>query len=204
MRVILNKLAHKFGSGRIYNYGTNNDTNFKNPSSHLALSANQQERWSLPRGARLRSCRKNVQWPLPAFPSFPDPAEHQACWTKNSYYSEMMIWVQNEDTSASRSHATDSWQWSTPFKIFLSLNPHTNIQAWWVGTHSLWSEESSRAGGNCPSSPGQKLPCGGRTGQSIFPTSAMPARWNSVLMYTSSLAGRESLQINSMGDRWWR
>merc|ERR1719500_42977 len=77
-----------------------------NPSSHPHLSVNQQERSSSRREARLRLSLKNVQWQLPPFPSFPEPAEHQACWTKNSYYLETTIWVQEDDTSASRSHVT--------------------------------------------------------------------------------------------------
>ena len=88
----------------------NNDTPFMNPSSHPHLSVNQQERSSSRKGARLRSSLKNVRWPSPPFPSFLEPAEHQACWTKNSYFSETMIWVQEDDTSASKSHETDSWR----------------------------------------------------------------------------------------------
>ena len=89
---------------------TNNDTPFMNPSSHPHLSVNQQERSSLQKEAKLKLSLKNVQWPLPPFQSFPELAEHQACWTKNSYYLETTIWVQEDGTSASRSHVTDSWR----------------------------------------------------------------------------------------------
>ena len=115
----------------------NNDTPFMNLSSHLHLSVNQQERSSSQKGARLKSSLKNVQWPLLLFPSFPEQAEHQACWTKNSYFSETMIWGQKAGTSASRSHVTDSWRWSTQLRSSLSHNCLTNIQVWWVETHSL-------------------------------------------------------------------
>ena len=110
------------GPGRAHKYFTykfrflhidhfaKNDTLFMNPSSHLHLSVNQQERSSSQRGARLRLSLKNVQWPSLPFPSFPESAEHQACWTKNSYYLETMIWEQEAGTSASRSHETGSWR----------------------------------------------------------------------------------------------
>ena len=87
---------------------SNNDTPFMNPSNRPHLSVNQQEHSSSQRGARLRLSLKNVQWPSPLFPSLLESAEHQACWTKNSYYLETMIWVQEDATSASRSHVTDS------------------------------------------------------------------------------------------------
>ena len=131
-KIICMWLYEKFGNC------TNNDTSFMNPSSHPHLSVNQQERSSLHRRARSRLSRKNVRWPLPHFPSFLEPDEHQACWIKNFYYSEMMILEQEDGTSVSRSHVMDSWQWSTQFKIFLLHNHPTNIQAWWVGTHLLW------------------------------------------------------------------
>ena len=111
-------------------FGHDNDTSFMNPSSHLPLSVNQQARSSSQREARLKSSLKNVQWQLPPFLSFPGLVEHQACWTKNSYFSETTIWVQEDDTSASRNHVTDSWQLSSQFTISLSRNPPTNIQAW--------------------------------------------------------------------------
>ena len=115
-----------------------NDTSFMNHSSHLNLSVRQQERSSLQREARLRLSPKNVLLPLLPFTSLLEPAEHQACWMKNFYYLEMMIWVQEGGTSASRNHVTDYWQWSSQFWISLSHNPPTNIQAWWVGTLSPW------------------------------------------------------------------
>ena len=89
---------------------TNNDTPFMNPSSHPHLSVNQQERSSLQKEARLRHYRKNVQWQLRPIKSFPGSDEQRACWTKNFYYLEMITWGQKDDTSASRSHATDSWR----------------------------------------------------------------------------------------------
>ena len=88
----------------------NNDTPFMNPSSHPHLSVNKQERSLSPKEARLRLSRKIVQCQLPPFRSLPEPAEHQACWMKNSYFSEMMIWAQKDDTSVSRIHETDSWR----------------------------------------------------------------------------------------------
>ena len=85
----------------------NNDTPFMNPSSHPHLYVNQQERSSSRRGAKLRLSLKNVRWQLLPFQSFPEPAEHQACWTKNSYFSETMIWVQEDDCLLYTSDAAD-------------------------------------------------------------------------------------------------
>ena len=137
---------------------TDNDTHFMNPWSRLPLSVNQQERWSLQRGARSRLCLKIVQWQSQPFLSLLESDEQQACWMKNFYYLETIFWVQGDGTSASRGHATESWGWNIQSKISLSDNPLTNIQAWWVETRLLWSEVSSRAGECCQSSLGQNSP----------------------------------------------
>ena len=55
---------------------TNNDTSFMNPSSPRHLSANQQQRWSSQREARLRLSHRNVQWRSQPFPSSPEVGEH--------------------------------------------------------------------------------------------------------------------------------
>ena len=137
--VIFLGLYAKFVWDLIFCHCINNDTPFMNPLCHPHLSVNQQERSSSRRGARLRLSLKNVQWPSPPFPSFLESVEHQACWTKNSYLLETTIWVQEDEQSVSRSHETGSWQWSTPFRNFLSPNPPTNIQVWSCQLASLWT-----------------------------------------------------------------
>ena len=55
---------------------TNNDTSFMNPSSPRHSSANQQQRWSSQREARLRLFHRNAQWRSQPFPSSPEVGEH--------------------------------------------------------------------------------------------------------------------------------
>ena len=106
----LSLVVSQSGLQFVLGHCTNNDTPLMNPSSHPRLSVNQQELSSLQKGERLKSSPQNVQWPLRPFPSLLESDEQRACWTKNFYYLETIIWVQKDDTSASRSHGMDSWR----------------------------------------------------------------------------------------------